>query len=114
MIARIFGDESTDLKLIDYLEIQLAIKLHVIDKILARQEYMAGEVSLSRYVSFQALIIFIIQEFSLVDIFYMPYMSKLVEMDRETIFHNRPHIEAWWDKISSRPSYIRIFGNNKM
>ncbi|KIN03541.1 hypothetical protein OIDMADRAFT_158221 [Oidiodendron maius Zn] len=86
-----FAISAGDPLLIDSLTTQLAAKLDTINKILGQQDYMAG------------------MEFTVVDIFYMPYMSKLVEMDSSAMFLTRLHLKAWWDRIESRESYQRVF-----
>lgn len=68
----------------------LAEKLDVFDGILAKQDYMGGT------------------NFSLVDIFYMPLMSKLFEVNEGDLVGTRPNVQAWWDRVSARNSWKKL------
>ncbi|GAD97409.1 glutathion S-transferase II, GST-II, putative [Paecilomyces variotii No. 5] len=61
--------------------------------ILPKQAYMAGN------------------EFSLVDIFYMPLTAYLFTMGHGDLVDRRPLLKMWWEKVSSRPSW-KAFGVN--
>lgn len=64
----------------------LASKLDVYNSILGRQSYMAGN------------------EFSLVDIFFVPYVNRMFKMEIGNLVMERPHLKKWWETVSSRPS----------
>ncbi|EUC39795.1 hypothetical protein COCMIDRAFT_10184 [Bipolaris oryzae ATCC 44560] len=68
----------------------LAEKLDVFDGILAKQDYLGGT------------------NFSLVDIFYMPLISKLFEVNEGDLVGTRPSVQAWWDRVSARKSWKRL------
>jgi len=69
---------------------QLNAKLDVYDKILAKQPYLAG------------------QEFTLADLFHLPYGAWLVKLGEGSLFESRPNVKKWWDKITSRPSWKTV------
>ena len=63
--------------------------LDVYEKILSKQEYIGGNT------------------FTLADIFHLPYGSMLTlpNVGYAHLFNDRPHVKAWWDKITSRASW---------
>ncbi|CAF0760120.1 unnamed protein product [Adineta ricciae] len=69
---------------------QLSEKLDVYDKILSKQPYLAG------------------QEFTLADLFHLPYGSWLVKLGEGNLFESRPNVKRWWDRITSRPSWKAV------
>jgi glutathione S-transferase len=65
-------------------------KLAIFEGILAKQQYMGGD------------------EFSLIDIFYMPYTAMLfVSGDSELITSN-PNLAAWWERVTARESWKKV------
>ncbi|KAH8598681.1 glutathione S-transferase [Bisporella sp. PMI_857] len=64
----------------------LSTKLDVYNSILGKQRYMAGN------------------EFSLVDIFFVPYVNRMFKMEIGDMVMDRPHLKMWWETVSSRPS----------
>lgn len=61
--------------------------LGLLDEHLRQNVYLAGE------------------EFSLADIFYMPYHDFLSFSHEPTLFYEFPHVAAWWNRVSARPSW---------
>jgi glutathione S-transferase len=55
---------------------KLSDKLDIFDTLLATQKYMGGD------------------DFSLIDIFYMPYTEKLFEADEGELITSRPNVKA--------------------
>lgn len=129
----LFGIEK-DEKIVKSLFDQLVIKLDGVDRVLETREFMGGDVSggasfSSGFLgSVRLLSIFEVefgfclannklkkngadiyagQEFSLVDIFYVPYMSKLVELSEE-VLEGRDHLRAWWSRVVNRESVRAI------
>ena len=43
------------------------------------------------------------------DIFYVPYMSKLVEISEE-VLEGRDNLRAWWDRVVDRESVRAVMG----
>ncbi|CAN9343244.1 unnamed protein product [Alternaria alternata] len=68
----------------------LSGNLDVFNNILANQEYMGGDV------------------FSLVDIFYMPLVGKLFEVQEGDLFATRHNVQAWWERVSARDSWKKL------
>jgi glutathione S-transferase len=64
----------------------LSAKLDVYDGILGQQKYMAGN------------------EFSLIDVFFIPYIYKMFKLEIGNMVMDRPHLKTWWESVSSRPS----------
>ncbi|PPD68626.1 hypothetical protein GOBAR_DD34499 [Gossypium barbadense] len=47
--------------------------------------------------------------FSLADLSHLPFTQYLVgQMGREYMITSRKHVSAWWDDISSRPSWQKV------
>jgi glutathione S-transferase len=79
---------TTDEERVKTLQEQLAKVLDVYEIILAKQDYIGGN------------------QFTLADIFHLPYGS--LAQDKcgfASLFNERPHVKAWWDRIYSRPSW---------
>ena len=66
--------------------------LDVIDGILASQKYMAGE------------------EYSLVDINYMPLIQILALTVESDLVWSRPNLARWWTEVNSRPAWRAVVG----
>jgi len=65
----------------------------VFEKHLGQSKYMAGD------------------EFTLADIFYMPYTSYLLNTPGfEKYFETYPKFNAWWKTVSSRPAWKKTTG----
>jgi glutathione S-transferase len=45
------------------------------------------------------------KEFSLADIGYAPYITRLDHLQMEFLWDNRPHIPAWYDRLRERRGY---------
>jgi len=69
---------------------KLSDKLDIFDTLLAKQKYMGGN------------------EFSLIDIFYMPYTEKLFEAGEGELITSRPNVKAWWDRVTARPTWKTV------
>ena len=66
--------------------------LDVYEKILSKQEYIGGNT------------------FTLADIYHLPYGSMLFlpNVGYGSLIEDRPHVKAWWDKITSRSSWQQV------
>ena len=62
----------------------------VVDKTLASQPYLAGD------------------EFSLADIYWMPYMQYLFPSGAGDLVKARSNVAAWWERVSTRPSWVKV------
>lgn len=80
-----------DEKVIKENEEKLAKVLDVYEERLSKSKYLAGEY------------------FSLADLSHIPFTHLLVEkVGKEHFIRERKHVSAWWDEISSRPSWKKV------
>jgi glutathione S-transferase len=82
--------QATIAEVVDLMTKKLTEKLDIYEKILSRQKFMGGN------------------EFSLVDIFYMPYTAKLFQAGDGKLITDRPHVHVWWEMVSSREAWKKI------
>ncbi len=66
--------------------------LDVLDRELGKRNYLAGA------------------EFSLADICYMPYVEYLFAAEAGDLITSRRNVAAWWERVSSRPSWKTATG----
>jgi glutathione S-transferase len=45
------------------------------------------------------------EQFSLADVFFYPYVHLLTKGPEASIITSRPHVHAWWQRISARPAW---------
>ncbi|TYH44221.1 hypothetical protein ES332_D11G179000v1 [Gossypium tomentosum] len=65
--------------------------LDIYEERLSKNKYLAGDF------------------FSLADLSHLPFTQYLVgQMGREYMITSRKHVSAWWDDISSRPSWQKV------
>jgi len=50
------------------------------------------------------------RHFSLADISWMPYVGYLVAAEQGDLITSRPGVNAWWERVSSRPSWKKVTG----
>jgi glutathione S-transferase len=46
--------------------------------------------------------------FSLADIVWMPYVQYLFDKGVPELVTSRPNVDAWWRRVSSRPSWTSV------
>jgi glutathione S-transferase len=63
--------------------------LDIMDSHLATNPYLAGE------------------QFTLADIYYMPYFALALYTPEKELLESRPNIAAWWKRVSERPSWVQ-------
>jgi glutathione S-transferase len=68
----------------------LSPALDVIDRALASAPYLAGD------------------SFSLADVHWMPYLDYLEQIGEGEPITRRPHVAAWWQRISARPAWQHV------
>lgn len=49
-----------------------------------------------------------IQNFTLADLFHLPYGTQLFDIGEDHFFESRPHVKDWWERITSRPSWKAV------
>ncbi|XP_022759135.1 glutathione S-transferase F9-like [Durio zibethinus] len=80
-----------DENLIEESEEKLAKVLDIYEERLSKSKYLAGDC------------------FSLADLSHLPFTQYLVgPMGKEYMIKSRKHVSAWWDDISSRPSWQKV------
>ncbi|KAI9763702.1 MAG: hypothetical protein M1840_009175 [Geoglossum simile] len=72
------------------LKAELEKRLDVYETILSQQSYIAGN------------------EFTLADIFHIPYGAMLVQADAGELITKRKNVKAWWDRITGRDSWKAV------
>jgi glutathione S-transferase len=80
----------TDQSVLEFAIDGLTKKLAIFDTILGKQAYMGGE------------------NFSLIDIFYMPIMRVLYKAGNGDLIETLPNVNAWWQKVSTRESWQKV------
>ncbi len=48
--------------------------------------------------------------FSIADISWMPYVQYLFQAEQGDLFTSRPAMNAWWQRVSTRPSWKKVAG----
>jgi glutathione S-transferase len=81
---------STDQSVLKFAIDELKKKLAIFDTILGKQAYMGGE------------------NFSLIDIFYMPIVRVLYKGGNGDLIETFPNVNAWWQKVSMRESWQKV------
>jgi glutathione S-transferase len=71
---------------------QLDAALAIMDKQLAVHPFIAGG------------------SFTLADVSFMPYIEYAINTPAKEHFAKHPHVMAWWNKISERPTWRKIAG----
>jgi glutathione S-transferase len=89
MFRRYLGGEQ-DLQLIAASRAAMQLALDQADAWLTTNAYFAGTT------------------FSLADIHWMPFVEYLVQGGYAALIDERPQLRAWWDRVSSRPTWQRI------
>lgn len=82
--------QKTIPEVVDFMTAKLNQKFDIFEKVLAKQKYMGGD------------------EFSLIDIFYLPYTLKLFQVGDGNLITDRPHVNAWWESVSGRETWKKI------
>lgn len=89
VLHHIFKFEQTP-QTLDTARAQLDTALGVMDKQLAGHPFIAGS------------------SFSLADISFMPYIEYTMNTPLKEQFAKHPHVVAWWNKISERPTWRKV------
>lgn len=84
-------DIVLDPKLIKENEEKLGKVLDVYEERISRNNYLVGDV------------------LSLADQIHLPFTEYLISfVKKKEMISSRPHVSAWWDDISSRPSWREV------
>lgn len=52
-------------------------------------------------------------DFTLVDIYYIPLIKRLFACGYEDIITSRPAVKAWWERCVNRPAIQRMLATDK-
>lgn len=77
---------------LDAARAELDHTMPVIEAQLAKHAYLAGE------------------GFSLADICYMPYVEYSIGGPLKPMYEQYPAFKAWWERVSTRPSWMKVAG----
>ncbi|KAF4337271.1 glutathione S-transferase [Fusarium beomiforme] len=93
VIKPILGVPRVDEKTLQDIWNELSGALKAMDGILSSRKYLAGS------------------DFTLVDIWSMPWMSQLIELraGADVFFSGLPHLRHWWETVSLRPAWQEAF-----
>ena len=64
----------------------------IMEKQLARTPFLAGA------------------QLSLADVYYLPYLEYAMKTPAKEVFAKHPHVMAWWNKLSERPTWLKTAG----
>ncbi|KAF5985099.1 glutathione S-transferase [Fusarium coicis] len=81
------GRGDPDKATVERLEIDLVKVLDHYEKVLFHREYLAGN------------------QFSLVDIYHMPWFEYLPRLALQDEITKRPALSAWWERVSNRSAW---------
>jgi glutathione S-transferase len=86
------GGGKPDMEKVSKAREQVAKTLDILDRTLLTQAHLAGD------------------SFSLADITWMPYVEYLFPSQSGDLITSRPHVSAWWQRVSTRPSWKKVTG----
>ena len=90
LFGSLFG-VTPDPKVIEESEAKLVQVLNIYEERLSKTKYLAGDF------------------FSIADISHLPFLDYVVNnMEKKYLLKERKHVGAWWDDISSRPSWNKV------
>jgi len=89
-IVREIRGQTTNEGHLKELTVQLEDKLDVLDVILSKQKYLAGD------------------EITLADLFIIPSCDLVFGDLGLGNVGKRPHVQKWWEEISSRPTWVAV------
>ncbi|GMH25974.1 hypothetical protein Nepgr_027817 [Nepenthes gracilis] len=87
--------KTPDQSIIDANVAQLGKVLDVYDTRLSSNKYLAGDF------------------YSLADLHHLPYTHYLMKTPYADLIQSRPHVRAWWENVSSRPTFAKVSTNMK-
>ncbi|KAL0918580.1 hypothetical protein M5K25_010596 [Dendrobium thyrsiflorum] len=94
LIKRLLTGGSPDEDVVKAQEVKLSHVLDIYEKQLAETKYLAGD------------------EFTLADLNHLPYLYALSKTAHAGLLTSRPHVSAWWEDISARPSWKKAIAGN--
>lgn len=104
------GQGDPDRAIVERLESDLAKVLQHYENVLSHSKYLAGNVSyvcLSNRIPVKGS-----QQFSLVDIYHIPWFQFLSRLELQDEITKRPSLSAWWTRVSNRPAWKDLTASN--
>ncbi|EFC40803.1 predicted protein [Naegleria gruberi] len=86
------GYGAADETRVKQLSEKLALNLDAYERVLAKQEFIGGN------------------QFTLADLYHLPYGNLLFAIGLGNLLLDRPLVKAWWEKISTRPAWKAVSG----
>jgi glutathione S-transferase len=90
VFKKMSGGGAPDLAVVEAARGKLSAALDVLEKALAKDEYLAGNA------------------FSLAEVTLMPYIEYLFPAESGDLIASRAKLGAWWKRISERPSWKKV------
>ncbi|XP_031486342.1 glutathione S-transferase-like [Nymphaea colorata] len=87
--------ETPDTTLVEAQGVKLGKVLDVYEEILAKRKYLGGDV------------------FSLADLHHLPCTHYIMLTPYASLIASRKHVNAWWEDISSRPTWKKVSASMK-
>lgn len=75
---------------IDTARAAIGVPLDAMERTLASSAYLAGS------------------SFTLADIQWLPYFEYLTHFEEAALFEGRPHLRAWWERVSGRGTWHEV------
>jgi glutathione S-transferase len=91
LFKKMMGQEP-DMAVVTQGKTEVAKTFDIAEKDLATREYLGGSA------------------LSLADIVWAPYMQYLVASGEGALITERPHVSAWWKRVSCRSSWVKVAG----
>jgi len=90
LVFKKFRGGETDHAVVAEKRKALEATLDVYEKHLSKNAYLAGD------------------EYSMADLFHVPSGHALFDILLKDLLDHRPHVKAWWEKISQRPASKKV------
>lgn len=91
LFKKMMGQEA-DMAVVEQGRTEVARTFDIIDRELATREFLACDA------------------LSLADITWAPYMHYLGASGESALVKERPHVAAWWKRVSGRSSWVKVAG----
>ncbi|KAI3959782.1 hypothetical protein MKW98_029819 [Papaver atlanticum] len=89
-IKPLFLGQTADESIINENLVKLGTVLDVYEARLSNSKYLACD------------------SFTLADLHHLPFIHYLFKTPHSNVITSRPHVHAWWEDISTRPSFVKV------
>ncbi|MCL7041389.1 hypothetical protein MKW94_030152 [Papaver nudicaule] len=90
LLVKPFIGQTTDQSAVDASVVKLGLVLDVYEARLSNSKYLACD------------------SFTLADLHHIPYIHYLFKTPHADLITSRAHVNAWWEDISARPSFVKV------